>query len=50
MQPQAEAMLLDRYLPHYDITETHAVVINADTELTWQAVRRSDLSLSLIHI
>ena len=48
MQPQAEAMLLDRYLPQYDITETHAVVIDADTELTWQAVRRSDLSRSAV--
>ena len=48
MQPQAEAMLLDRYLPQYDVTETHAVVIDADTELTWQAVRRSDLSRSAV--
>ena len=48
MQPQAEAMLLDRYLPQFDVTETHAVVIDADTELTWQAVRRSDLSRSAV--
>jgi len=48
VQPQAEAMLLDRYLPRYDITEAHAVVIDADTELTWQAVRRSDLSRSAV--
>jgi hypothetical protein len=48
VQPQAEAMLLDRYLPRYDITETHAVVIDADTELTWQAVRKSDLSRSAV--
>jgi hypothetical protein len=39
-------MLLDRHLPHYDVTETHAVVVDANTELTWQAVRRSDLSRS----
>ena len=39
-------MLLDRCLPHYDVTETHAVVVGADTDLTWQAVRRSDLSRS----
>ena len=48
MQPQAEAMLLDRYLPQYDVTETHAVVIDADTELTWQPVRQSDLSRSAV--
>jgi len=41
-------MLLDRYLPQYNVTETHAVVIDADTELTWQAVRRSDLSRSAV--
>ncbi len=46
MQSEAEAMLLDRYLPQYDVTETHAVVVDADTGLTWQAVRRSDLSRS----
>jgi hypothetical protein len=37
-------MLLDRYLPQYDVTETHAMVVDADTDLAWQAVRRSDLS------
>jgi hypothetical protein len=41
-------MLLDRYLPQYDVTETHAVVVDADTDLTWQAVRRSDLSRSAV--
>jgi hypothetical protein len=45
---EAEAMLLDRYLPQYDVTETHAVVVDADTGLTWQAVRRSDLSQSAV--
>ena len=48
MQSEAEAMLLDRYLPQYDVTETHAVVVDADTDLTWQAVRRSDLSRSAV--
>jgi hypothetical protein len=43
---EAEEMLLDGYLPGYDVTETHAVVVNADPELTWQAVRRADLSRS----
>jgi hypothetical protein len=48
VQSEAEAMLLDRYLPQYDVTETHAVVVDADTDLTWQAVRRSDLSRSAV--
>ena len=38
----------DRYLPQYDVTETHAVVVDADTDLIWQAVRRSDLSQSAV--
>jgi hypothetical protein len=45
---EAEAMLLDRYLPQYDVTEAHAVVVDADTDLTWRAVRRSDLSRSAV--
>ena len=48
MQSEAEAMLLDRYLPQYDVTEAHAVVVDADTDFTWQAVRRSDLSRSAV--
>jgi hypothetical protein len=48
VQSEADTMLLDRYLPRYDVTETHAVVVNADTALTWQAVRRSDLSRSAV--
>ncbi len=44
VQSEADAMLLDRYLPQYDVTETHAIVVDADTDLAWQAVRRSDLS------
>ena len=48
VQSEAETMLLDRYLPQYDVTETHAVIIDADTDLTWQAVRRSDLSRSAV--
>ena len=51
MKSEADAMLLDRYLPRYDVTETHAVIIDADTDLTWQAVRRCDLSRSaVIHV
>jgi hypothetical protein len=48
VQSKPEAMLLDRYLPQYDVTEAHAVVVGAGTHLTWQAVRRSDLSRSAV--
>jgi len=48
VQSEAGAMLLDCYLPQYDVTEAHAVVVDADTDLTWQAVRRSDLSRSAV--
>ena len=41
-------MLLDHYLPRYDVTETHAVVVDAGTDLTWQAVQRCDLSRSAV--
>ena len=33
----AEPMLLDRYLPQYDVTETHAVIVEASTDATWHA-------------
>jgi hypothetical protein len=36
VQSDAEAMLLDRYLP--EVAETHAEVVDADTLPTWQAV------------
>jgi hypothetical protein len=41
-------MVLDLYLPQYDVTETHAVIVDADTDLTWQSIRRSDLSRSAV--
>jgi len=28
-------MLLELCLPQYDVTETHAVVVDTDTHLTW---------------
>jgi hypothetical protein len=44
-------MLLDHYLPQYDVTETYAIIVDADPDLTWQAVRRSDLSRSaVVHV
>ena len=48
VQSEAEALLLDRYLPHYDVTEAHALIVDADPDLTWQAVRRADLSRSAV--
>ena len=41
-------MLLERCLPQYDVTEAHAVVVDADTEVTWRAARRGDLSQSAV--
>ena len=51
MQSEARAMLLDHYLPQYDVTETYAIIVDADPDLTWHAVRRSDLSRSaVVHV
>ena len=48
MQSETDPMVLDLYLPRYDVTETHAVIVDADTNLTWQSIRRSDLSRSAV--
>jgi hypothetical protein len=48
VQSEAETMLLERCLPDYDVTETHVVVVDADTDVTWQAARRGDLSRSAV--
>jgi hypothetical protein len=45
---ETEPMLLDRYLPDYDITEVHAVVVDADIEGVWRAIRRGDLGRSTV--
>ena len=39
-------LLLEQYLPYYDVTEVDAMVVNADADTTWQAVRHGDLSRS----
>jgi hypothetical protein len=39
----AQAMLLDNHLPDYDVTERHALIVDADVDRTWQAVRTGDL-------
>ncbi len=48
MQSETDPMVLDLYLPQYDVTETHAVIVDADTDVTWQSIRRSDLSRSAV--
>jgi hypothetical protein len=39
-------VLIDPYLPEFDVAERHAVTVNAPAERTWEAVRRLDLSRS----
>lgn len=46
MPTETIPLLLDHYLPRYDVTEVHAVVIDADTDTIWQVLRRADLSRS----
>jgi hypothetical protein len=46
MHTDTAPLLLEHYLPHYDVTEVHAVVVDADPDTTWQAIRRIDLSRS----
>lgn len=41
-------MLLDRYLPDYDITEVHAVIVDADIDCAWRAIRQGDLGRSAV--
>jgi hypothetical protein len=48
VQSEAETMLLEHCLPRYDVTEAHVVVVDADTDVTWQAARRGDLSRSAV--
>jgi hypothetical protein len=39
-------VLIDPFLPEFDVAERHAVTVNAPAERTWEAVRRLDLSRS----
>ena len=41
-------LLLEHYLPRYDVTEVDSMVVNVDVDTTWQAVRHGDLSRSLV--
>lgn len=36
-------MLIDRYLPHYEFTEVQEIEVDAPTDLTYAAVRETDL-------
>lgn len=46
MPTETIPLLLDHYPLRYDVTEVHAVVIDADTDTVWQALRHADLSRS----
>ena len=39
-----EPLLLDSYLPEYDVAEVHVRVVNGDVRTTWEAISNADLS------
>jgi hypothetical protein len=41
-------MLIDRYLPRFDVTEVHEVQVNAPSDLTYAAIREADLRDPLV--
>lgn len=41
-------MLIDRYLPHADVTEIHELEVRAPPDVTYEAMRRADLRDPLI--
>jgi len=41
-------MLIDRYLPHYDVTEVEECEVDAPPPVTYDAIRRADLRDPLI--
>ena len=41
-------MLIDRYLPHYDVTEVQEFEVDAPPAMTYDAIRRADLRDPLI--
>jgi hypothetical protein len=42
-------MLIDRYLPDFDVTEVHEVEVDAPPEVTFDAIRKTELRDPLIH-
>jgi hypothetical protein len=42
-------VLIDRFLPEYDVSETHSVEIGAGWRATYAAIREADLDDPLIH-
>jgi hypothetical protein len=42
------AMLIEQYLPCYDVTEVHQVEVDAPPHVTYEAIRRADLGDPLI--
>ena len=41
---QSERLLLDQYLPEFEVTRVHHRVIDASLERTWEAVKSVDLT------
>jgi hypothetical protein len=37
-------MLIDRFLPRFDVTEVHEVEVDAPPEITYEAIRQTDLA------
>jgi len=42
-------MLIDQYLPQFDVTEVHEVEVDAPSEVTYAAIRKADLRDPLIN-
>ena len=42
-------MLIDHYLPRYDVTEVHEVPVDAPPEVTYRTIRETDLTDPMIN-
>jgi hypothetical protein len=41
-------MLIDRYLPHFDVSEVHETRVDAAPDVTYAAIREADLRDPLV--
>jgi hypothetical protein len=48
VSPEETTMLIDRYLAHFDVTEVHAVEVDAPPEVSYASIRQADLRDPLI--
>jgi hypothetical protein len=48
MSPQETTMLIDRCLPHFDVTEVQVVEVDAPPDVTYACIRKADLRDPLI--